>query len=214
MGSPNPARPDPTRPTGRGRRRKPPDPTHELGPEPGSLRKLMGRVGTGGSRSIMGRVEPTRPPDPTRSASFYLTREQPGYHRLDQIDPWLMWGAICTKLYVLNCQVWEWKRSRRKKMSTVYPTKPPEKKKIEKKITLKKSLPPPWLLGFRIHSWLQKTPDYPTQETNWMIAFDRHIQLMEKEGMAGYEWICRFIFSSVRLEIWGKVRFFQVLTFF
>ena len=40
-----------------------------------------------------------------------------------------------------------------------------------------------------------------------MIAFDRHTQSMEKEGMARHELICSLFFLSIRLKTCGKNHF-------
>ena len=51
-----------------------------------------------------------------------------------------------------------------------------------------------------------------------MITFDKHIQSSEKEDVAGYDLIWRFVIrlfdSSIRLEICGKIRFFRLYSYF
>ena len=106
--------------------------------------------------------------------------------------------VICWRYY---SEGREWMRFRREKGPSVF-DKPIKRTFFFPKIVCHHHIGIEYILGCTTYLTTR------LEERNWMIAFDRHIQSMEEEGMADYELICRYLFSSIRLEICGKIRFF------
>lgn len=46
-----------------------------------------------------------------------------------------------------------------------------------------------------------------------MIAFDEHIPSIDKQAVIVYDLICRFLFSSILVDVCGKSRIFRLYSY-